>query len=260
MNINGATDDSRFALVKKHSVKMSRCESTFMCERKDRRRFLFGKVVSVENSGVQETFDVEVENSHWFYAGAFKSHNTVSQLTNVSSGVHPWYSQYYIRTVRGDNKDPLTVMMMESGIPHEPDVMKPNDTTVFSFPIAAPENAIVTKDLSATQHLDLWKMYRDNWTEHNPSITINVHENEWVDVAAWVYDHFDDIGGVSFLPATDHIYRQAPYQEITRDEYERLLKEMPNNIRWQDLEFFESDDNTTGSQELACAAGGCEIP
>jgi len=260
MNISGATDTERFSLVKKHSVKMSKCAVPFMCENRDRRKFFFGKVISVEPGAIQETFDVEVENSHWFYAGALRSHNTVSQLTNVSSGVHPWYSPYYVRTVRGDNKDPLTIMMKESGIPYEPDVMKPDDTTVFSFPIAAPTNAIVTKDLSAVQHLDLWKMYRDNWTEHNPSITINVHEDEWVRVAAWVYDHFNDIGGVSFLPATDHVYRQAPYQEIAKEKYDELVEAMPKNIRWQDLSFFESDDNTTGSQELACAAGGCEIP
>jgi intein/homing endonuclease len=260
MSISGASKTDRFSLVKKHSIKMSKCNSPFMCDNENRRKFFFGKVISVEEGDTVETFDVEVENSHWFYAGALKSHNTVSQLTNVSSGVHPWYSPYYVRTVRGDNKDPLTVMMKESGIPHEPDVMKPDDTTVFSFPIAAPEGAVVTKDLTAVQHLDLWKMYRDNWTEHNPSITINVHENEWVGVAAWVYDHFDDIGGVSFLPATDHVYRQAPYQEITKAEYDKRVSEMPSSIRWQDLSFFESDDNTTGSQELACAAGGCEIP
>jgi len=188
-----------------------------------------------------------------------KPSGTVSQLTGVSSGIHPWYSEYYIRSVRGDNKDPLTRFLIDCGIPNEPDVMKPNDTTVFYFPVKAPKNAVVTEDISAIDHLELWKTYRNHWTEHNPSVTINVHEDEWMSVGAWVYDNFDQIGGVSFLPAVEHSYKQAPYQSCTKEEYEEALKNMPTNIPWEMLTVYETEDGTTGSQELSCVAGSCEI-
>ena len=188
-----------------------------------------------------------------------KPSGTVSQLTGVSSGIHPWYSEYYVRSVRGDNKDPLTVFLKESGVPNEPDVMKPNDTTVFYFPIKAPKNAVVTKDLAAVDHLEIWKTYRNHWTEHNPSVTVNIHEDEWLRVGAWVYDNFNSIGGVSFLPASEHTYKQAPYQEITKEEYEQWLKKMPSRIDWNMLTLYETEDGTTGSQELSCTAGQCEI-
>jgi ribonucleoside-diphosphate reductase alpha chain len=188
-----------------------------------------------------------------------KPSGTVSQLTGVSSGIHPWYSEYYIRSVRGDNKDPLTEFLKQSGVPNEPDVMKPNDTTVFYFPIKSPKNAVVTKDLSAVDHLEIWKTYRNHWTEHNPSVTINIQEDEWLRVGSWVYDNFDSIGGVSFLPASEHTYRQAPYQEITKLEYEEWLKKMPSRIDWNMLTLYETEDGTTGSQELSCTANSCEI-
>lgn len=188
-----------------------------------------------------------------------KPSGTVSQLTGVSSGIHPWYSQYYIRTVRADNKDPLTQFLKEFGVPNEPDVMKPDATTVFSFPIAAPKNAVVTENLSAIDHLEVWKVYRTHWTEHNPSVTINVKEDEWVDVAAWVYKNFDHIGGVSFLPASEHTYKQAPYQPISEKEYKESLAAMPKRIPWESLPLYELEDTTTGSQELACTAGACDV-
>jgi ribonucleoside-triphosphate reductase (thioredoxin) len=188
-----------------------------------------------------------------------KPSGTVSQLTGVSSGIHPWYSEYYIRSVRGDNKDPLTVFLKESGVPNEPDVMKPNDTTVFYFPIRAPKNAVVTKDLTAIDHLEIWKTYRNHWTEHNPSVTVNIHEDEWLRVGAWVYDNFDSIGGVSFLPASEHTYRQAPYQSISKQEYDEWVKKMPNRIDWNMLTLYETEDGTTGSQELSCTANSCDI-
>jgi ribonucleoside-triphosphate reductase len=188
-----------------------------------------------------------------------KPSGTVSQLTGVSSGIHPWYSSYYLRSVRGDNKDPLTTFLKESGVPNEPDVMKPNDTTVFYFPIKAPKNAVVTKDLTAIDHLEIWKTYRENWTEHNPSVTVNIQEDEWLRVGSWVYDNFDNVGGISFLPASEHTYRQAPYQEITKEEYEEYLKKMPKSIQWEMLSLYEKEDGTTGSQELSCVAGACEI-
>jgi ribonucleoside-triphosphate reductase len=188
-----------------------------------------------------------------------KPSGTVSQLTGVSSGIHPWYSEYYIRSVRADNKDPLTMFLKDFGVPNEPDVMKPDATTVFYFPIKAPNKATVTKDLTAIEHLEIWKMYRTHWTEHNPSVTINVAEDEWLDVGAWVYNNFDSIGGVSFLPLSEHSYKQAPYQEITKEEYKAAVAAMPKNIPWQSLPLYELEDSTTGSQELACVAGACDV-
>ena len=188
-----------------------------------------------------------------------KPSGTVSQLTGVSSGIHPWYSPYYLRSVRGDNKDPLTIFLKDFGVPNEPDVMKPNDTTVFYFPIKAPKGAVVTKDLSAIDHLEMWKTYREHWTEHNPSVTVNIHEDEWLRVGSWVFDNFDNVGGISFLPAAEHTYKQAPYQEITKEEYEEWLKKMPKDIPWASLPLYELEDNTSGSQELSCVAGACEV-
>ena len=186
-----------------------------------------------------------------------KPSGTVSQLTGVSSGIHPWYSQYYVRTVRADNKDPLTRLMKDEGVPNEPDVTNPDDITVFSFPIAAPANAVTSSNLTAIQHLELWKTYREHWTEHNPSVTINVRESEWMEVGAWVYNNFDHIGGVSFLPYSDHTYKQAPYQPITKEEYDGF--EFPDHINWDYLPVYELSDTTTGSQELSCVSGSCDI-
>jgi ribonucleoside-diphosphate reductase alpha chain len=188
-----------------------------------------------------------------------KPSGTVSQLTGVSSGIHPWYSKYYIRSVRADNKDPLTIFLKDFGIPNEPDVMKPDNTTVFYFPIEAPKGATVTSDLSAIDHLEVWKAYRSHWTEHNPSVTINVHEDEWLDVGAWVYKNFDSIGGISFLPAVEHSYKQAPYQEVSKEEYQEMVSNMPKSIPWESLPLYELEDTTTGSQELACTAGACDV-
>ena len=190
-----------------------------------------------------------------------KPSGTVSQLVGVSSGLHPWYSEYYIRTVRGDNKDPLTRLMKDEGIPNEPDVMKPNDTTVFSFPVKAPHGAVVSSDLTAIEHLEMYKLYREHWTEHDVSITVNVREDEWGYVGAWVYENFDHIGGVSFLPASDHTYQQAPYQPVSQEDYNIAVAKMPKSIDWVNLSLYELEDATTGMQELSCIAsdGGCEV-
>lgn len=189
-----------------------------------------------------------------------KPSGTVSQLTGVSSGMHPWHNDYYIRTVRGDKKDPLTQFLVEVGIPAEDDVMKPSDTTVFSFPIKAPENSVLRNDLSAIEHLEIWLAYQRHWCEHKPSITISVKEHEWMEVGAWVWKYFDEISGISFLPYSDHTYKQAPYQDITEKQYKELLDKMPKEIRWADLAFYETEDGTKGSQELACSADtGCEV-
>lgn len=189
-----------------------------------------------------------------------KPSGTVSQLTGVSSGMHPWHNEYYIRTVRGDKKDPLTHFLVDSGIPAEDDVMKPHDTTVFSFPIKAPDNAVLRNDLTATEHLDIWLAYQRHWCEHKPSITVSIKEQEWMEVGAWVWKNFDEVSGISFLPYSDHTYKQAPYQDATKEEYEELLEKMPKDIRWNDMVFYETEDGTKGSQELACSADtGCEI-
>jgi len=189
-----------------------------------------------------------------------KPSGTVSQLTGVSSGMHPWHSQYYIRTVRGDKKDPLSTFLKEVGIPVEDDFMKPTDTYVFSFPVKAPEGAIIRNDLTAIEHLNTWLVYQREWCEHKPSITVSVKEEEWMEVGAWVYKHFDEVSGISFLPHSDHSYKQAPYQEVTKEEYEDLLSKMPTSIRWEDLSFYETEDGTSGTQTLACTSdGNCEI-
>ena len=189
-----------------------------------------------------------------------KPSGTVSQLVGVSSGMHPWHSQYYIRTVRGDKKDPLSTFLKEVGIPCEDDVMKPNDTNVFSFPVKAPEGSILRSDLTAIDHLNIWLVYQRAWCEHKPSITVSVKDDEWMEVGAWVWKHFDEVSGISFLPYSDHSYKQAPYQEVEETDYLELLAKMPSSIRWEDLSFYETEDGTSGTQTLACTSdGNCEI-
>jgi ribonucleoside-diphosphate reductase alpha chain len=189
-----------------------------------------------------------------------KPSGTVSQLVGVSSGMHPWHSDYYIRTVRGDKKDPLSTFLKEVGIPVEDDFMKPTDTYVFSFPVKAPEGAILREHLTAIDHLNIWLVYQRAWCEHKPSITVSVKEEEWMEVGAWVYKHFDEVSGISFLPYSDHSYKQAPYQEVSEVEYLELSAKMPSSIRWEDLSFYETEDGTSGTQTLACTSdGNCEI-
>jgi ribonucleoside-diphosphate reductase alpha chain len=189
-----------------------------------------------------------------------KPSGTVSQLVGVSSGMHAWHSPYYIRTVRGSKGDPISTFLKEVGIPVEDDVMKPNDTYVFSFPVKAPEGAIIRNDLTAIEHLNIWLVYQRAWCEHKPSITVSVKEDEWMEVGAWVYKNFDDVSGISFLPHSDHTYKQAPYQEVSKEEYDDLVAKMPKEIRWEDLSFYETEDGTSGTQTLACTSdGNCEI-
>jgi ribonucleoside-diphosphate reductase alpha chain len=189
-----------------------------------------------------------------------KPEGTWSQLVGVSSGMHTWHSEYFLRTVRGHKTDPMSRFLQDVGIPVEDDLFDPDKTDVFSFPMQAPEGALTRNDLSAIEHLELWLTWQENWCEHKPSVTINVREREWMDVGAWVYKHFDQLSGISFLPHTEHIYKQAPYQDLTKQEYEQYLSKMPSNIRWADMVFYEYADGTTGSQELACSAdGGCEV-
>jgi len=188
-----------------------------------------------------------------------KPSGTVSQLVDSASGIHARHSYYYIRTVRGDNKDPLTQFMKDMGVPSEPCVMKPETTTVFSFPQKAPKNAVVTADMTAIEQLELWLAYQRNWCEHKPSVTINVRTDEWFDVGAFVYKHFDEMSGVSFLPYNEHTYQQAPYQEVGKSDYENLLSLMPEKIDWSRLSEYEKEDTTKSSQTYACTGEVCEV-
>ena len=188
-----------------------------------------------------------------------KPSGTVSQLVDSSSGIHARHSEYYIRTVRGDNKDPLTQFMIAQGIPHEPCVMKSDTTTVFSFPQKSPDGAVTRNDMTAIEQLELWSTYQREWCEHKPSVTVTVRDDEWLDVGAWVYKHFDEVSGISFLPHSDHTYRQAPYQECTKEQYDDMVAQMPKNVDWSALTEFEKEDATKGTQQLACSAGVCEL-
>lgn len=189
-----------------------------------------------------------------------KPSGTASQLLGVSSGIHPWHSETYIRSVRGANHDPLTRLMIDAGVPHEPDVMKPDENTVFYFPIAAPKGAVTRADITALDHLNLYAIYRKHWAHHQVSITVSVADDEWVDVGAWVYSHWDDVAGISFLPKFEDstTYKQLPYQTCTREEYEAMVAASPESVRFADLVFYENTDGTTGTQTLACTASGCE--
>ena len=188
-----------------------------------------------------------------------KPSGTVSQLVDSASGIHARHSPYYIRTVRGDNKDPLTQFMIDNGVPNEPCVFKGDTTTVFSFPVKSPENAITRNDMTAIEQLETWLTYQRHWCEHKPSVTISVRDDEWLDVGAFVYKHFDEMSGVSFLPHSDHTYQQAPYQDCSKEEYEDLLKTMPKKIDWNKLSEYEQEDNTKSSQTFACSGDVCEV-
>ena len=190
---------------------------------------------------------------------AVKPSGTVSSLVNSASGIHARHSDFYIRTVRGDNKDPLTQFLMAHGIPAEPCVMKPDQTTVFSFPTKSPEGSVTRNDMSGVEQLEMWLAYQRHYTCHKPSVTVSVADSEWAEVGAFVYKHFDEMSGVSFLPRFDHTYAQAPYQDCTEEEYEAALAKMPKAIDWSKLSEFELEDNTKGSQTLACTSGVCEI-
>jgi ribonucleoside-diphosphate reductase alpha chain len=188
-----------------------------------------------------------------------KPSGTVSQLVDSASGIHARHSPYYIRTVRGDNKDPLTQFMKDQGIPNEPCVMKPENTTVFSFPVKSPRGAVTRNDMTAIEQLEMWLTYQRHWCEHKPSVTISVRDEEWMEVGAFVYKYFDEMSGVSFLPHSDHTYQQAPYQDVGKSDYENLLSLMPKKIDWSKLAEYEQEDNTASSQTFACSGDVCEI-
>ena len=188
-----------------------------------------------------------------------KPSGTVSQLVDAASGIHARHNPFYVRTVRGDKKDPLTKMMTDMGFPVEDDVMNPTNTAVFSFPMKVHEGAVFRTDMTAIEQLELWLTYQKHWCEHKPSVTISVKEDEWMEVGAWVYKNFDWMSGVSFLPFSEHSYQQAPYQDTNKEGYEFLKEQMPKNVDWSKLSEYEMSDMTIGSQELACVAGACEI-
>jgi len=204
------------------------------------------------------TVDIEVADTHSYQlANGWVVHNTVSQLVDSASGIHPRYAQYYIRRVRADKKDPLANFMISHGYKAEEDFYAKSNW-VFSFPVKAPEGAVVTKDVTAIKQLELWQTYQNSWCEHKPSITVFVGDDEWMDVGAWVFKNMSTLSGVSFLPRDNGTYRQAPYEEITKEKFEELSAELKADIDW--TKFMEETDMTKGSQELACsAAGGCEI-
>jgi len=229
-------------------------------------------LMTTKNRGLDKTLDhlksiAIATNSEWAERlgipvsaaiTCVKPSGTVSQLVDSASGIHARHSPYYIRTVRGDVKDPLTQFMRDQGIPNEPDVFKPDQTVVFSFPVKAPNKAVVTSDLTAIEQLEMWLAYQRHWCEHKPSVTINVKKDEWFDVGAFVYNHFDEMSGVSFLPFSEHTYQQAPYQDCDKETYEDALAIMPKSIDWSKLSGYEVEDNTSGSQTFACV-GSCEI-
>lgn len=218
------------------------------------------KITKLEKQ--QMTVDVEVSGSHTYQlSNGCVSHNTVSQLCNTASGIHPRHNRNYIRTVRIDKKDPLYQFMVDAGFVIEDDKQRPQSTAVVSFPMSAPANAVTRDQVGALEALDLWLLYQREWCEHKPSVTISVRDSEWMTVGAWVYEHFDEVSGVSFLPLSEHTYEQAPYQDMTEQQFAEWNAAHPTpDIKWEDLSKYEQDDNTVAMQSLACVAGVCELP
>ena len=213
----------------------------------------------VESVDVNKQFAEKIGINQSASVTCVKPSGTVSQLVDAASGIHARHSPYYIRTVRADIKDPLCKFMIDKGFPAEPCVMKPDHTMVFSFPIKSPDNATCRSDMTALEQLEMWRTYQNYWCEHKPSVTITVKEDEWMDVGAWVWKHFDQVSGISFLPHSDHSYRQAPYQDCDEETYINLLSEMPVGVDWSELASYEETDNTSGTQTFACSGDSCEV-
>lgn len=186
-----------------------------------------------------------------------KPSGTVSQLVDSASGIHPRHSNYYIRTIRQDIKDPITKFLVEQGVPYEPCHLKPESTVIFSFPQKSPDGAITRFDRGALEQLELWLIYQRHWCEHKPSITVYVKDDEWMEVGAWVYKHFDEVSGISFLPHNGGTYKQAPYQDCTKEQYEDAVKNLNVDIDWS--LFIEEEDNTVAMQTLSCTGGTCDL-
>ena len=186
---------------------------------------------------------------------AVKPSGTVSQLVDSASGIHPRYSAQYIRRVRADSRDPLCAVLEAAGVPVEDDVMSPS-TRVFSFPIASPDGAVTAADMGAMEQLELWEIYQDEWCEHKPSMTCYYRDDEFLEVGQWLYNKFDKVSGISFLPYSDHTYQQAPYEPVDKKTYNQLVKDFPKEISW---DIGEASDMTEGSQQLACTGNNCEL-
>jgi ribonucleoside-diphosphate reductase alpha chain len=189
-----------------------------------------------------------------------KPSGTVSLLCNCSSGIHPRFARYYVRRVRSDKRDPVSQLLVAQSFPHEDDSSQPENRYVFSFPMESPAHAIFAEQITALDHLKLWLVYRQHWTEHNPSCTVFLREHEWLAAGAWVYEHFNEIGGITFLPFTGHAYHQAPLEELTKEKYQELCAKMPKKVDWSKLKEFEKEDSTSTQKELACAGDACELP
>lgn len=216
-------------------------------------------VVSI-GYGECETFDIEVPEGNEYLANTYISHNTVSQLVDSASGIHPRHSAYYLRTVRLDKKDPMCAFMSAAGVYSEDALGREDTTAVFYFPVKSPEGAVLRDDINALEHLALWSIYHEYWCDHNPSITITVRDHEWFSVGAWVYENFDKICGISFLPHSDHVYQQAPYIEVTKEQYDDWVAQHPvPDVDWALLSGYEKEDNTVSSQTLACQGGVCDL-
>lgn len=217
------------------------------------------RIKEIRKLSEQFTVDIEVSDTHTYQlSNGCVSHNTVSELVQSSSGIHPKYSEYYIRTVRGSNDDPITKLMLSSGVPAEPDVTKPEKTTVFAFPIHAGSAGVTRDMMSAIEQLEHQKMFNEHWTDHNVSITVYVRNDEWLEVGSWIYKNWNNVYATSFLPHSDHVYAQAPFQEITKEQYDEFFAKMPT-VDWTKLSEFEKEDKTEAQQNLACVAGVCSI-
>lgn len=242
-------------MFNKHSVKMNGKENPKSNSRSS--IYKLGLIKSTSLGEVAPTFDVETEQ-HWFWAGAFMSHNTVSQLVDAASGIHPRFDKHYIRRVRIDKKDPLGEFLRMHDFPHEEDKFN-SSVWVFEFPMAAPQNSRPASTVKAMEQLKLWKIFQDNWCEHKPSITVYYRDHEFLEIGSWIWNNFDNVSGIAFLPYSDHVYIQAPYESISKEKYEDLLKKMPKDVNWENLALYEAEDNTAGTQSLACVAGQCDV-
>ena len=219
------------------------------------------KIVKIEKSAPEMTVDMEVSGTHTYQLhNGCVSHNTVSQLCDTASGIHARHNSYYVRSVRLDKKDPVYAMLASQGVYMEDDKRRPDSTAVVYFSQRSPEGAVTRDQMTAIEQLELWLVYQRHWCEHKPSVTISVGDSEWPGVGAWVYEHFDEVSGISFLPRSDHTYEQAPYQDHTKESFTEWLAIHPEPvIDWSQLSKFELDDETVSSQTLACVSGACEI-
>jgi len=218
------------------------------------------KIKSISKVNRELTVDIEVENTHSYQTKTgWVVHNTVSALVDTASGIHPRHSDYYIRTVRSDKKDPICKMMIDIGFPYEDEINHPDSVAVFSFPLASPKNAVIRTKVTALEQMELWFDYQKYYCEHKPSVTINVKEHEWLAVGDWVYQNYESISGLSFLPFSDHIYQQAPFSDCDKQAYDELQAKMPKTVNWENLNKYEKTDTTTGMQNYACTADACSI-